>query len=117
MSVGNDRLHILFSLLDLGTWEIWVGLVRCHVYQWVQTGFGLVYRFIDHSHVVTTSNYNTIAAFRTTNHATLKSSQSTSTSLYLVAHGNGYSSAVSSLDVSWWRIFAMEILQVLLSAG
>jgi hypothetical protein len=58
-------------------------------------GFGLVNRFIDHLQVVVTNNYYTTAAFHT------KSSQSISTSLYLVtALCNGYSSAVSSLDIS-----------------
>jgi hypothetical protein len=39
---------------------------------WVTTdGFGLVNRFIDHSQVVTTNNYNNIADFHTTNHSTL----------------------------------------------
>jgi hypothetical protein len=54
-------------------------------------------RFIDHLQVETTNNYNTIAD----SHTTL-SSQSAFNSLYLVtALHNGYSSAVSSLDVSW----------------
>jgi hypothetical protein len=61
-----------------------------------------VNRFIDHFQVVTTNNYNTIADFHTTNHSTLKSSQSTFTRLYLVtALHSGYSSAKFSLDISW----------------
>jgi hypothetical protein len=39
--------------------------------------FGLVNRFTDHLQVVTTSNYYTIAAFHTTDHSILKSSEST----------------------------------------
>jgi hypothetical protein len=67
--------------------------------------------------VVTTKNYYTIANFHTTNHSTLKTSQSIFTSLYLVtALHNGCSSAMSSLDVSWKRILAMEILPLLLPA-
>jgi hypothetical protein len=57
-------------------------------------GFGLVNRFIDHLLVVTTSNYNSIADFHTTNHCTL-SSQSAFTSHCLVtALNSGYSTAV-----------------------
>jgi hypothetical protein len=60
-------------------------------------------RFVNHLLVVTTNNYN-IADFHTTNHSTLKSSQSILTSLYLVTSlNNGYSSAVFSLDVSWYE--------------
>jgi hypothetical protein len=56
-------------------------------------------RFIDHLQVVITNNYYAIADYRTTNHSTLKSSQSISTTLYLViALHYGYSSAVSSLE-------------------
>jgi hypothetical protein len=36
-------------------------LPYCHVYVWLQTGFGLDIRFIDHLQVVTINNYNTIA--------------------------------------------------------
>jgi hypothetical protein len=43
----------------------------------------MVNRFIYLLQVVTTNNYNNIADFHTTNHSTLKSSQSTFTSLYL----------------------------------
>jgi hypothetical protein len=63
--------------------------------------FGLVNRFIDHLQVVTTNNYYMFADFHTTNHLTL----SLLSLLPLVFIGNsshnGYSSAVSSLDVSW----------------
>jgi hypothetical protein len=46
------------------------------------------------------------------------SSQSTFTRLYLVtAFNSGYSSAVFSLNVSWSRILALEILQLPLAAG
>jgi hypothetical protein len=75
-------------------------------------GFGMVNRFIDHLQVITTNNYNTIADSHT------KSPESAFTSLYLLtALNNDYSSAVFSLDVSWWQISAMEILQLLLPAG
>jgi hypothetical protein len=75
-------------------------------------GVWIIKIFIDHLQIVTTNNYYTIADFHT------KSSQSAFTSLYLVtALHNGYSSAMSSLDVSWWRILAMEILQLPLPAG
>jgi hypothetical protein len=73
--------------------------------------------FIYHLHVVTLNNYYTIADFHTTNHSTL-SLLNLFTSLYLVtAIHSGYSSAVSSLDVSWQRILAMEILQLPLPPG
>jgi hypothetical protein len=54
-----------------------------------------VNRFIHHLELVATNNYYTIADFH------IKSSQSAFTSLYLVTSvQNGYSSAMSSLDVS-----------------
>jgi hypothetical protein len=68
--------------------------------------------FIDHLQVVATNNYNTITDFH------IKSSQSNFASLCSVtALHNGYSSAMSSLDVSWLRILAVEILQLQLPAG
>jgi hypothetical protein len=48
------------------------------------TEFGLANRFIDHLEVVTTNNYYTIAYFLTTDHSTLKCSQSIFSGLYLV---------------------------------
>jgi hypothetical protein len=30
----------------------------CNVYEWLQTGFGLVIGFIEYLHIITTSNYN-----------------------------------------------------------
>jgi hypothetical protein len=75
-------------------------------------GFGLVNILIDHLQIVTTNNYNTIADFHITNYSTL-SSQSAFTSRYLVKTLNdGYSSAVFSIDVSWQRIWTMNILQL-----
>jgi hypothetical protein len=47
-------------------------------------GFVLVNRFTDHLQVGTTNDYSPIADFHTTHHFTLKSSQSVSTSLYLI---------------------------------
>jgi hypothetical protein len=35
--------------------------IYCHVYEWLQTGFGLVIGFVEHSQIYTTSKYNTIA--------------------------------------------------------
>jgi type IV secretory pathway TrbD component len=35
--------------------------VYCHLYQWLQKGFGLVTGFINNLQVVTTNNYYTIA--------------------------------------------------------
>jgi hypothetical protein len=65
-------------------------------------GLDLWIRVINHLHVVTTNNYNSIADFDTKNYSTLKSSQSTFTGLYMVtALYNGYSSAMFLLDVSW----------------
>jgi hypothetical protein len=64
-------------------------------------GFELVNGFIDHLQYVTTNNYNIIADFHNTNHSTV-SSQPTFPSLYVAtAPHNGYSSAMSSLDISW----------------
>jgi hypothetical protein len=89
---------------SIPTWEIGSipRISYYHVFRdvWPQTGFGLVNRFIDHLQVVTTSNYNTIADFHTTNHSPLPS-QSAFTSRYLItALNNGYSSAMFSLDAS-----------------
>jgi hypothetical protein len=36
-----------------------------------EDGFGLIISFINHLQVVTTTKYNTITAFHTTNHSTL----------------------------------------------
>jgi hypothetical protein len=69
-------------------------------------------RFIDHLQVVTTNNYNTIADFHATNHSALFSMY-VFPSRYLVTDLNsGYSSALFSLNVSWYRILTMEILQL-----
>jgi hypothetical protein len=58
--------------------------------------------FINTLQVITTNNCNSILDFNTTNYSTLKSPHSVSTRLHLVtALHKGYSSAVSSLDVSW----------------
>jgi hypothetical protein len=82
-------------------------LVGCVTYK---TGFRLVNRFIDHLHVETTNSFYTISDLHTTNQSTL--------SLYLVtALHKDHSSAVFSLNVSWYRILAMEILQLPLLAG
>jgi hypothetical protein len=71
------------------------------------TNNGFWIGFIDASQAVTTSHYTSIADLHTTNY---KSCKSIFTGLYLVtALHNGYSSAVCSLDVSWWRILATEI--------
>jgi hypothetical protein len=67
-------------------------------------GFWLVNRFTDHLHVVTTNNYNSIADLHT------KSSQSISTSFYLVtALYNDNSFTTSSLYVSWYWILASVV--------
>jgi hypothetical protein len=52
-------LYPLYQFLNAWTnlYEIWY----CHVYQWLETGFGLVIGFINNLQVVTTINYNTIA--------------------------------------------------------
>jgi hypothetical protein len=77
-------------------------LSNIHVISRALVTTGFVNRFIVHLRVVTTNNYYTIVDFHTTNHSTLKSSQSTFTSLYsVITLYNGYSSAVFSLDVSW----------------
>jgi hypothetical protein len=76
---------------------------------------GFLIEFIDTSSVGTTNHYTSIADFHTTNH---KSSKSTFTSLYLVtALHDVFSSAVCSLDISWKRILAMEILSLSLAAS
>jgi hypothetical protein len=62
-------------------------------------GFGLVNRFINNLQVVSTNNYYTIADFNTTNHSTLRLLNLHSL-VFTVLH-NGYSSAVSSLDILW----------------
>jgi hypothetical protein len=62
----------------------------------------MVIGFIDHLQVVTTNNYYTIADLHTTKSLNSKFSQFISNSFYLVtALRNGYSSAMSSLGVSW----------------
>jgi hypothetical protein len=61
-------------------------------------GFGLVNRSVDHLRVITTNNYYTIADFQTTNHTKLIRLL---TPYLVTAPHNGYSSAVSSLDVFW----------------
>jgi hypothetical protein len=43
----------------------------CNLYWWLETGVGLVNRFIDLLQGVTANNYNTTADFNTTNHSTL----------------------------------------------
>jgi hypothetical protein len=43
----------------------------CHVYPWLETGFGLVIGFINHLEVVITTKYNTVTDFHTTHHSTL----------------------------------------------
>jgi hypothetical protein len=58
---------------------------------WLQTGYVLDIGSIDHLQVISRNNYNTIADFHTTNHFTLKSSQSAFTSRCLVtALNNGF---------------------------
>jgi hypothetical protein len=52
--------------------ELWGrSCVYCHVYEWLQTGFGLVIGFINQSQVATTTKYNTLADSHITNHSTL----------------------------------------------
>jgi hypothetical protein len=62
----------------------------CRVYYWLKTGFRLVIEFINHLQVVTTTKYNTVTHFHTTNHSTLIFS----------VHLHQ-----SSLYVSWQRIY------------
>jgi hypothetical protein len=52
--------------------------IYCDVNEWLQTGFGLVIGFIDHLHIVTTSNYSANANSHTLqfNTARTRSSQS-----------------------------------------
>jgi hypothetical protein len=40
---------------------------RCHVYEWLQTGFRLVIGFTEHLPVVTTSKHNNLAGLHTLN--------------------------------------------------
>jgi hypothetical protein len=66
------------------------------MYEGLLTWFGLVTRFIDHLHIVTTSNYNTIAGLHTSQITTAhaKPSQSAFTScLPVMDLNNGDSSA------------------------
>jgi hypothetical protein len=62
-------------------------------------GFGLVTRFIDHLHIVTTSNYNIIADLHTlqTAKAHAKPSQSAFTNRFLVTDLNIGDSSASML--------------------
>jgi hypothetical protein len=64
--------------------------VLSHVLSDSRWGFGLDIGFIDHLHVVTTKNYNTIANFHTLQITT--------------AHTKSFQSAVSSTLVSWQQI-------------
>jgi hypothetical protein len=44
----------------LNTVCIYFSALYCHVYWWLQTGFGLIIGFINHLQVVNTNNYYTI---------------------------------------------------------
>jgi hypothetical protein len=44
---------------------------KCHLYEWLETGFGSVIGFINHLQVETTTKYSTVTDFHTTDHSTL----------------------------------------------
>jgi hypothetical protein len=77
------------------------GRKYCHVYGWLQTGFGLMNRFIDHfkTWVETTSNYSAIANPHNSQitRAHAKSSQCAFASRFLVTDLNNIDSSASVL--------------------
>jgi hypothetical protein len=72
-------------------------------------GFGSDIGFIDHSQVVTTNNYNTIADFHTTAHKIKSSISALASRYWATGINNGYCFTVFSLSVSWQRIVTQEV--------
>jgi hypothetical protein len=70
-----------------------------HVYEWLQTGFGLVTRFTDHLQIVIPSIYGAIADLHTSQpiRAHAKSSQSAFTTSFLVTDLSNGDSSTSML--------------------
>jgi hypothetical protein len=92
----------MFQLLDTNFSHIYSACninVYCHLYKWLQTGFGLVIRYIDHLQIVTTSNYSTITNSHTLEFATActKPSQSAVSTLVVAWTSNGGCSPYSGV--------------------
>jgi hypothetical protein len=81
-------------------WSGAFGIILSHVLLTIDR-YGLVNRFIDHLRAITTNNHYTITDFYTPNYSTLSLLNLRVLSLVFTAIHNGYSSAMSSLDISW----------------
>jgi hypothetical protein len=78
LALNLDETNVTKCIINnLEQWPLNIGYsVKCfHVYEWLQTGFGLVIGFIDHLQIITTSIYNTFTNFHTLQIAAAQSFQ------------------------------------------
>jgi hypothetical protein len=72
LAVNTRQFHLTYSVVIFPDEELYsIDYRYCHLYWWLQTEFELVNGLSDHSQVITTNNYYTVADFYTTNHTTL----------------------------------------------
>jgi hypothetical protein len=105
-------MRLLFRTTDT-TWvcppSICFNSTYCHVYLWLQMGFGLVIGFIENVQVVVTANkYNTVVDFHITNYFTLDLFSLLSL-VPLTSLNNDYSFTIFPLSASSQRILTQEL--------
>jgi type IV secretory pathway TrbD component len=71
VAVADSFVHVGKVMVFISGYQFRSAFLWRNVFQWLKTGFGLVIGFINHLQVVTTTKYNTITDFHTTNHSTL----------------------------------------------